>query len=448
MNRGVEGIVFKDQAEFEAAVRRLKSRPIKILACESGMGFAKKLEAELYQRWDEERDENVGGSGHLVSMAEVKRAHFNDRDMKNIIEDSVSGASVYVVQQIHDYDSGRSPQENFDALKDLVYAARHAVRLPGRITVVMPDYYGARQDKRAMRESIKAAWVAKELDSAGADCVLSMDVHNTAIAGYFEILRCGFENLRSDHVLMEHLWENYHDELTATEELTTYDIGQMSRNIGTINDRITQVLREGTADLADEIGALSLQLTQTNNLLNELTANGYNRGSYRVPKAVSACLDVGGAKRAEYWQKIFDMLLVMGYKERSQTEADVIENMRFLGPIAGKTIFLNDDMIDTNGSAKEACLELKRQGAGNIYQIATHPMFSPPAKKRIGQMYRDGIIQKVITTDTVIHQDNPPWLEVVSAAPMFAEVIYRIEHDMSVSDLMAKKPAFSRDNGH
>ncbi len=58
----------------------------------------------------------------------------------------------------------------------------------GRITVVMPYYGYARQDRKAKaRDPISAKLVADIVTAAGADRVLTMDLHAAQIQGYFDI---------------------------------------------------------------------------------------------------------------------------------------------------------------------------------------------------------------------------------------------------------------------
>ncbi len=66
----------------------------------------------------------------------------------------------------------------------------------------------------------------------------------------------------------------------------------------------------------------------------------------------------------------------------------------------------------------------------------THSIFSGPAIERLNGLYNEGVIKGVIGTDTVIHENRMNWYHEVSVAPLFGDVIYRIENNMSVSDLL------------
>jgi ribose-phosphate pyrophosphokinase len=69
------------------------------------------------------------------------------------------------------------------------------------ITAVLPYYPGARQDKRKdrVREGISAGLFARMLQDAGATRVVTVDIHNEAIAGMFNPGRCRLENVHLTH---------------------------------------------------------------------------------------------------------------------------------------------------------------------------------------------------------------------------------------------------------
>ncbi len=95
--------------------------------------------------------------------------------------ESIRGADVFLVQSC-------SPPVN-DHLVELLLMI-HAARLASahRVTAVMPWYPYARQDRKsAAREPISARLVAELLEAAGADRVLTMDLHAGQIQGFFRI---------------------------------------------------------------------------------------------------------------------------------------------------------------------------------------------------------------------------------------------------------------------
>lgn len=117
--------------------------------------------------------------GVPVGQSEVGR--FSDGEISVNINETVRGADVFVVQ------STNAPvNDNLMELLIMIDAFKRASA--GRITAVMPYYGYARQDRKAKaRDPITAKLVADIITAAGADRVLTMDLHAPQIQGYFNI---------------------------------------------------------------------------------------------------------------------------------------------------------------------------------------------------------------------------------------------------------------------
>ena len=101
------------------------------------------------------------------------------------IEANVRGHDVYIFQSMVGEQDDRSIYDRFIMLLHAVEAA--ALSDAQYITAVTPYYPGARQDKRKgrTREGISAGLFARMLQSAGADRVVTVEIHNDSIAGMF-----------------------------------------------------------------------------------------------------------------------------------------------------------------------------------------------------------------------------------------------------------------------
>ena len=97
----------------------------------------------------------------------------------------------------------------------------------------------------------------------------------------------------------------------------------------------------------------------------------------------------------------------------------------------GKDVILIDDMIDTAGTMVKAAAAFKQKGATSVIALGTHAVFSGPAYERI----QDSAIDEVIVTDTIPMHQKCSKIKVLSVAPLFAEVIKRINKDESVNSL-------------
>ena len=106
---------------------------------------------------------------------------FSDGEISVNIWESVRGLDVYIVQ------STSSPvNDNLMELLIMIDAMKRASA--GRINAIIPYYGYARQDRKAKaRDPITAKLVANLIVAAGADRVLTMDLHANQIQGYFDI---------------------------------------------------------------------------------------------------------------------------------------------------------------------------------------------------------------------------------------------------------------------
>jgi len=101
-----------------------------------------------------------------------------------------------------------SVPRNFDMLLSVIDATRNAVKENGRITVVLPFFPSSRQDRRGGRFSLDLKRRCVALEKAGADHILTIDVHNeSAVENAFEE-RTGLDNLYARHSVLMFLHAN------------------------------------------------------------------------------------------------------------------------------------------------------------------------------------------------------------------------------------------------
>ncbi len=150
--------------------------------------------------------------------------------------------------------------------------------------------------------------------------------------------------------------------------------------------------------------------------------------------------DAGGAHRARHYAEIFKVNFALIDKERDYSRANTVVEMRLVGNVAGRDCLIVDDMIDTGGSIVKAVRTLREHGARDIFVCCTHAVLSGEAIGKLDAAHRAGDMRALIATDTVpwgaALAAEYPWYVEVSAAPLFAEVIYRINHKLSVSALL------------
>ncbi len=115
-----------------------------------------------------------------VKKGLIKRQVFSDGEIWIKFKENIRGRDVYLVQ------STMPPAENLMELLIMLDAAKRSSAR--RVTAVIPYYGYARQDRKDQpRVSVTAKLVADILTKAGADKVITMDLHASQIQGFFDI---------------------------------------------------------------------------------------------------------------------------------------------------------------------------------------------------------------------------------------------------------------------
>ena len=151
-----------------------------------------------------------------LTRAQVKR--FADNEVFAVIDENVRGEDVFIIQ------STSYPAN--DNLMELLIITDALVRASAkRITAVMPYFGYARQDRKTGgRTPISAKLVANLITRAGADRVLTMDLHAGQIQGFFDIPT---DNLLATPVLAQDIRKNY--DKTSELMIVSPDVGGVVR---------------------------------------------------------------------------------------------------------------------------------------------------------------------------------------------------------------------------
>jgi len=116
-----------------------------------------------------------------VPLCDAKVGTFSDGEISVQINETVRGADVFILQSI-------APPVNNNLMELLIITDALRRASAGRITAVVPYYGYARQDRKAQaRDPITAKLLADLITTAGADRVLTMDLHAPQIQGFFDI---------------------------------------------------------------------------------------------------------------------------------------------------------------------------------------------------------------------------------------------------------------------
>lgn len=145
------------------STRQKMSSPIKIFSGSASRYLAEKI-ADFF------------GS----SLGKLEVLKFSDGELQVFYEESIRGCNLFLIQ------STFAPSDNLMELLLMIDAAKRASA--NQVVVVIPYYGYARQDrKHKSRVSIGAKLIADILTAAGADRVMTMDLHAGQIQGFFDI---------------------------------------------------------------------------------------------------------------------------------------------------------------------------------------------------------------------------------------------------------------------
>jgi ribose-phosphate pyrophosphokinase len=153
-------------------------------------------------------------------------------------------------------------------------------------------------------------------------------------------------------------------------------------------------------------------------------------------------VDAGGEKLARDFANSFGAPLVVAHKQRDYSRVNTIDSINILSadPIQGKVLWIVDDMVDTAGSVESLVRALASLKPAEINIIAVHAIFSPPAAERLSGLSREGLLRRLIVTDTVFHPASAlgdvvrP--EVVPSAELSAKIISAMVTNRSMSKLL------------
>ncbi len=159
----------------------ISSGSIKIFSCNGNPALAERIAS------------NLG-----ISLSKCEISKFSDGEISVRINETVRGCDIFIVQP-----TSNPVNDNLMELLITIDAVKRASA--GRINAVIPYYGYARQDRKAKaRDPISAKLVADLITSAGADRIITMDLHCAQIQGFF--------NIPVDHLVGMPLLSKYYSE--------------------------------------------------------------------------------------------------------------------------------------------------------------------------------------------------------------------------------------------
>ena len=170
-----------------------------------------------------------------------------------------------------------------------------------------------------------------------------------------------------------------------------------------------------------------------------------NLVDFEDPDLVVVSPDTGAVDRNKFFAGNLQKPLAMLYKERDYSKVSQnadhtnITNIRLLGDVKGKTVFMADDMLGTGGTLIMAMRALKDFGAKKIICSISLPMFSGDAITYFDKAYKEGLFEYIIGTTAVYHDEDllgREWYVSAPVSDLIARSISRLYHERSLSPLL------------
>ncbi|NLC40653.1 MAG: ribose-phosphate pyrophosphokinase-like domain-containing protein [Clostridiaceae bacterium] len=312
----------------------------------------------------------------------VDLSRFKSGEGKTVVSDTVRGHDLYILTDVlyhgktyERYSSPvtMSPDEHYKDLTRLIVATRDSAL---RINVIMPYLYQGRRFRRGRRESLDCGEMLQHLFSLGIDNFITFDAPDSRVANAVP-------------------YDNFESFPTSYQCIRT--------------------ILQACSDLVVDPSKMMIVSP------NEVNIN-----------------------RSIFYASTMQLQLGIFHTRRS---FDIIDGMRhehqtlaYLGDsVEGKDILMIGDLLDNGDGLIECASYLKAQGARNVYCFTSFAQFTD-GTSRMHRAWASGIIERIFSTDlsyrppTVV---SAPWYTPVPMADDIAQLINALNHDASLSQLMA-----------
>ncbi len=309
--------------------------------------------------------------------------YFANGEFKAELLDCIRGKDVFIFQDVENHEAiAMNDGKNImhfsvnDHVMNLLVTI-DAVRQAGAdaITLVLPVYPYSRQHKKKSREGLTAALLGHIYEMMEVNRIITLDLHSREIVNAFSHTHC--ENLHASY----------------------------------------QIIRE-LAKVVDLTG--------------------------KSEDLVVVSPDTGAIDRNKFYATGLKKPLAMIYKERDYSivtqdaKNTNIKSIKLLGDVKGKVAFLADDMLGTGGTLLKAMTFLHEQGATKVIAAISLPFFTGNAIELFDEAYKKGLFYRIIGTNAVYHEEllKREWYISTNVSGLFANVITRLHHQQSLSDLL------------
>jgi ribose-phosphate pyrophosphokinase len=298
----------------------------------------------------------------------LKTDIFADGEMEVVIEESIRGKDVIL------FTSCARNEANIDvntAKIELYHTIDALKRGQARKIIVFEPYVSCSRSDRTARRSSVGLWChLKTLASMGTEHFITYQLHSDKSKSMLDPNVCVIDDIPGHTLLKRHLCDVY--------------------------------------------------IRNREFLVNEVR-----------PRWAFCSVDAGGEKLARDFANAFGTPLVVAHKQRDYTKVNTVDSVNILSaePLEGKVLWIVDDMVDTGGSVKSLIQALYALKPKEVNIIIMHALFSSPASTMLNQFIAEGLLNRIVASDTVYHpcftnQINN--LEVVPSANLSAKIIRNI----------------------
>jgi ribose-phosphate pyrophosphokinase len=315
-----------------------------------------------------------------ISLLKVDYVRFGDSEIKPRVLENVSGEDVTIIGS-----TSNPVNENYMELFLLIDALKRSGA--GKIHCVIPYFGYARQNQQHLPgEPVSAHVMVKFLESLGISSLLTIDIHEEQMGGFFSI---PFTNLSALPLLAESVGKEIVKSLLETgdrrqEENTKLLV--LSPDQGGVER--TRMFRDELSDYIDS----RLRGNDGNDVRND------NGRSVKVDEEIGII-----------------------EKKRNLKEIHSVEFVELTGDVSDKICIIPDDVIVSGGTIINAAKAVKEHGAKSVYLCATHADFIEGTAENL----KNAPVEKIFVTDTIAIKDEWKFekLSILSIEPLLESVL-------------------------
>ncbi len=353
--------------------------PLGIIALAGAQELAKGIDRYLVDWYNKKvKDDAQKRTTFIVGS---KYPRFTSGDGKAVVSESVRGRDLFIICDVGNHGitynlyGQEHPMTPDEHYADLKRVICACNGKPASITVLMPMLYGGRQHKRNGRESLDCAMMLQELESMGVRDIITFDAHDPRVQNSVPLM--GFDNFFPTYQILKALHRRFPAMKIDKENLmiVSPDEGAMGRNI--------------------------------------------------------------------YYASVLGLDLGMFFKRRDYSQVvngrNPIVAHEYVGAdVAGKNVFVADDIIATGDSVLKLCKDLKEKGAKDIFLTATFSLFTEGVEK-FNVAYEEGLFTAVLSTNLtyrIPELKNCKWFVEADMSKYMAYIINNVHGNQSVSGLL------------